>query len=145
MELSSGFTNLARTAHDDDGREATIALEWQLPSERLLRSFRVENVATWLGAEAVGVACIETLRGMVVVWTARRGEHVDIYVGPAGASLDAAAVVEIGGTQNGSVTALLAEKKRQAAENQDRLPATAAAVRFREPRAILATVERERS
>ena len=132
-------------AVQDDSRATAIELEWLLPTEALLRSFRGEDVATWLGAELIGIACVETLRRMVVVWTARRGEHVDFYVGPPGTSLEAAAVVEVGGTQDGSIAAVLAAKRRQASENEDRLPATAVAVRFLEPRAILATVERDQT
>ena len=85
---------------------------------------------------------IDALRGMVVVDRALRGSRVDFYLGRTGDDLEHAAVLEVAGTDDGSIKRLLREKLAQARGNADRLPALAAAVRLREPRILFEDVQR---
>lgn len=130
---------------DDARRVCKFDLGWPGPSPRDLRAWRDDARATEWGAEAVAILCVDACRGMVVVERAMRGSRVDYYVGGPDDGLERAAALEIGGTQSDGVAGLLEEKRRQAAQNPDRLPALAVAVRFHDPRVMIADARRERA
>jgi len=115
-------------------------LTWRRPDETTLASWADPAEATEHGAEAVAAVCIEATLGLVVVERARRGTRVDFYLGRIGDGLERAALLEVGGTDAGSIAGVLRDKTAQARQNPDQLPALAVAVRFREPRVMISDV-----
>jgi hypothetical protein len=89
-----------------------------------------------------GILGVEASRGLVAVDRALRGSLVDFYLGEPGAGLESAAALEVGGTDDGSIRHLLNQKRVQGSRNPDRLPAIAVAVRFANPRVMIADGEK---
>lgn len=141
VALARRHASPTEVALDDAGQIAQAVLSWAAPDAQALRAWRDPARATEWGAEAVAILCVERRRGLVVVDRALRGSHVDYYLGQPGDSLERAASLEVGGTQDGRVAGLLEEKRRQATRNPDRLPTLAVAVRFHDPRVMMANVE----
>ena len=125
----------------DGPRSERATLVWNRPSERANAAWSDAGRATEWGAEALAVLAVERLRGRTVISRASRGTRVDFYVAREGESLESAILLEVAGTDAGSVRALLAEKAAQAAANPERLPAVAAVVGFREPRIMIADAD----
>jgi hypothetical protein len=131
------------TIVEDAGNAAEIRLIWELPSESVRHAWRDHAQATEKGAEILAILCVETRRGLVAVERALRGSRVDYYLAEPGAGIEAAAALEVGGIDDGSIKHLLGQKCLQASRNPDRLPALAAAVRFADPRVMIADVEKQ--
>jgi hypothetical protein len=130
------------TSIEDAGDTAELRLMRELPSESVRRAWREQAQATEKGAEILAILCVETRRGLVAVDRALRGSRVDYYLGEPGGGLEGAAVLEVGGIDDGNIKRLLERKRLQASRNPDRLPALAAAVRFADPRVMIADVEK---
>lgn len=127
----------------DDSRRELPSLAWILPSDRARDAWGDASRATEWAAELLAVLAVESLRGHVVLSRAPRGTRVDYYIRRPGERFEQATLLEVAGTDDDSLRALLAEKLQQAARNPDRLPAIAAVVRFREPRVMIADARPE--
>jgi len=130
------------TTIEDGAGSVAHQLIWELPSESARRAWRDQPQATEKAAEILGIMSMEASRGLVAVDRALRGSHVDYYLGEPGAGLESAAALEVGGIDDGSIRHLLKQKRGQASRNPDRLPAIAVAVRFADPRVMIANVEK---
>jgi hypothetical protein len=113
------------------------------PTERAHAAWRDASRATEWGAELLAVLAVEKIRDQVVFSRAPRGTRVDYYIRRPGEGLEQATLLEVAGTDDGSLRALLAEKLGQAAKNPERQPALAAVVSFREPRVMIADAQME--
>jgi len=140
VALSRRHAPPAATRVDHGKRSEAVVLTWRRPDETTLASWADPAEATEHGAEAVAAVCIEATLGLVVVERARRGTRVDFYLGRIGDGLERAALLEVGGTDAGSIAGVLRDKTAQARQNPDQLPALAVAVRFREPRVMISDV-----
>jgi hypothetical protein len=129
----------------DGSHSESAAVAWRLPSERARDAWRDASRATEWAAELLAVLAVEKCRGQLVVSRASRRSRVDYYIRRAGERLEDAVLLEVAGTDDDSLRALLADKLAQPAMNPDRLPALAAVVRFREPRVMIADVSTERA
>ncbi len=129
---------------NDDARSVELSVAWREPDARVARAWRDPGRATEWAAEALAIVAIDALRGLVVVDRALRGSQVDFYLGRAGDNLEHAAALEVAGVDEGPIKGTVRAKAVQARRNQDRLPALAAAVRFREPYVIVLDVHRSR-
>ncbi len=112
-------------------------LAFEQPSDRTRTAWADSARTTEWAAEAIALEVVHSKRGMGVISRAARGTRFDYYVGVPGEDLEHATALEIGGTDTGSIRAVLTEKVAQIAGRGARIPGIAVAVQLATPCAML--------
>jgi hypothetical protein len=129
--------------------QTPLALEWDVPDERLLAAWANTNEATEAGAVGLVLAALETCAGLVAVRRAETGTGADYYVGPPGSGredLERCLRLEISGVDHGSASLVhgrVFEKVQQTLQGKSNLPALVGVVGFKVSLVVLEPVEIE--
>jgi hypothetical protein len=113
-------------------------LNWDAPSNGVLRAYANETDTTEQGAYGVSLATTEAVNGLVAVSRAETMTGADYYIAPIGSNpedLETCIRLEVSGVSAGSevvVQARLRQKVAQTAKGKCNLPALAAVVGFKE-------------
>lgn len=121
----------------DGSKRTTEQLTFEHPSTRVRTAWADAARATEWASEAIALEVVYSRRGLGVISRAARGTRFDYYVGAAGDDLEHATALEIGGTDTGSVRAVLAAEIEQIAKRGAGIPGIAVAVQLATPCAML--------